>query len=94
MRSLSPVTPWTRRSCNLTGACSGHDEIRACYGELFDLSPNLRVEIRNRIEVGSVVIDEEYITGFLLPDMPTEVHAAAVYRVADDLIQDSHLFRY
>ena len=71
---------------------SGHDEIRARYGELFDLSPDLRAEIRNRIEVGSVVIDEEYVTGFLLPGMPTEIHAAVVYRVANDLIQDAHLF--
>jgi hypothetical protein len=71
---------------------SGRDEIRARYGELFNFSPNLRAEIRNRIEVGSVVIDEEYVTGFLLPGMPTEIHAAVVYRVADDLIQDAHLF--
>ena len=71
---------------------SGHDEIRARYGELFDQSPNLHAEIRNRIEVGSVVIDEEYVTGFVLPNMPSEIHVAAVYRVADDLIQDAHLF--
>jgi hypothetical protein len=71
---------------------SGHDEIRARYGQLFDLSPNLRVEIRNRIEVGSVVIDEEYVTGFVLPAMPTELHAAVVYRVADDRIQSAQLF--
>ena len=71
---------------------SGRVEIRARYGELFSLSPNLRAEIRNRIEVGSVVIDEEYVTGFFLPGMPTEIHAAVVYRVANDLIQDAHLF--
>lgn len=71
---------------------AGHDEIRARYGELFDLSPDLHAEIRQRIEVGSVVIDEEHITGFILPDMPTEIHAAVVYRVADDLIQGTHLF--
>jgi hypothetical protein len=71
---------------------SGHDESRASYGELFDLSPNLRVEIRNRIEVGSVVIDEEYVTGFVLPGMPTEIHAAVAHRVADDLIQAANLF--
>ena len=71
---------------------SGHDEIRARYGELFDQSPDLRAEIRNRIEVGSVVIDEEHITGFVLPGMPPEIHAAAVYRVVDNLIREVHLF--
>jgi len=70
---------------------SGHDEIRTRYGELFGLSPDLRAEIRNRIEVGSVVIDEELVTGFCLPGMPSEIHAAVVYRVADDLIQEAHL---
>jgi len=71
---------------------SGHDEIRARYGELFDLSPDLRAEIRNRIEVGSTVIDEEYLTGFVLPGMPTEIHAAVAYRVSDDLIREAQLF--
>ena len=71
---------------------SGHDEIRARYGELFDQSPELHAEIRNRIEVGAVVVDEEYVTGFVLPDMPSAIHAAVVYRVADDLVQAAHLF--
>jgi|HubBroStandDraft_1064217.scaffolds.fasta_scaffold68404_2 uncharacterized protein (TIGR02246 family) len=71
---------------------SGHDEIRARYGELFDQSPALRAEIRNRIEVGSVVVDEEQVTGFVLPGMPPEIHAAAVYRVIGGLIHDVHLF--
>jgi hypothetical protein len=71
---------------------SGHDEIRALYGELFEQSPDLHAEISNRIEVGAVVIDEERVTGFVLPGMPSEIHAAMVYRVADGLIQDAHLY--
>ncbi len=71
---------------------SGHDEIRARYGELFEQSPNLRAEISNRIEVGAVIIDEERVTGFVLPGMPSEIHAAVVYRIADGLIQDAHLY--
>jgi hypothetical protein len=59
---------------------------------LFDRSPQLHAEIRNRIEVGSAVVDEEYVTGFVLPDKPPEIHAVAVYRVAEDLIQGVHLF--
>ena len=62
------------------------------YGELFEQSPELHAEIRNRIEVGPVVIDEEYVTGFVLAGMPSEIHVAAVYRLGDDLIQGVHLF--
>jgi hypothetical protein len=73
---------------------SGHDGIRAIYGKLFDLSPDARAEIGNRIEVGSFVIDEEHITGLgRTGDMPSEIHAAVVYRVANDLIEDAHVFR-
>jgi hypothetical protein len=71
---------------------SGRDEIRVRYGELFEGSPNLRAEITSRIEVGGVVIDEERVTGFVLPGMPSEIHAAVVYRVAEGLIQDAHLY--
>jgi hypothetical protein len=71
---------------------SGHDEIRARYGELFAQSPDLQAEISNRIEVGAVVIDEERVTGFVRPGMPADIHAAVVYRVADGLIQDAHLY--
>jgi hypothetical protein len=71
---------------------SGHQEIRERYGELFASSPSLRAEIPNRIEVGAIVIDEERVSGFVLPGMPSEIHAAVVYRVVDGLIQDARLF--
>jgi|HubBroStandDraft_1064217.scaffolds.fasta_scaffold94463_2 hypothetical protein len=71
---------------------TGRDEIRARYGELFEQSPDLRAEISNRIEVGAIIIDEERVTGFVLPGMPPEIHAAVVYRVADGLIQDAYLY--
>ncbi len=71
---------------------SGHEEIRARYGESFDNSPDLRAEITKRIEVGAVVVDEERVTGFVLPGMPSEIHAAVAYRVADGLIQEAHLY--
>ena len=70
---------------------SGRDQISSVYGGLFENSPSLRAEIRNRIEVGSVVIDEEFVTGLVLPGMPTEIHAAVVYHVADGLIQGAQL---
>jgi len=70
---------------------SGHGEIGSFDGGVFETSPTLRAEIRNRIEVGSVVIDEEFVTGLVLPGMPTEAHGAVVYHVADGLIQSAHL---
>lgn len=54
--------------------------------------PDLHTEIRNRIEVGSTVIDEESVTG-LAPDDAHVVRAAVVYRVADDLIVEARLNR-
>ena len=71
---------------------SGHLEIRTVYGELFRQSPELNAEIRARIEVGSFVIDEELLTGFVMVGMPPQLHAAAAYRVADGLIQSVQLF--
>jgi hypothetical protein len=71
---------------------SGHDEIRGLYGDLFTRSPDLKAEIRNRIDVGDTVVDEEYVTGFVGPDMPTEIHAVVAYRVEADLIAGAHLY--
>lgn len=59
----------------------GRDAMRALYGQLFAQSPHLHCEIRQRILVGQYIVDEEAITGFHLDGFPTELHAAAVYRV-------------
>lgn len=59
----------------------GRDAMRGVYERLFAQSPELHCEIRQRIHVGRYVIDEEAITGFHCAGFPTEVHAAAVYRV-------------
>ena len=59
----------------------GRDSMRGVYEQLFAQSPKLHCEIRQRIHVGRYVIDEEAITGFHCAGYPTEVHAAAVYRV-------------
>ncbi len=71
---------------------SGRDEIRAQYTALFEQSPDLRAEISHRIELGSVVVDEEHVTGFVLPGMPSEIHAVVVYRVLDGSIQHAHIY--
>ena len=64
----------------------GRDAMRSLYGQLFAQSPELHCEIRQRICVGPYVVDEEAITGFHLAGFPTEMHAAAVYRVEGDHI--------
>ena len=69
----------------------GHEAIRALYGQLFAQSPDLHVEIPQRIQVGSFVIDEETITGFVFAGFPTEMRAAAVYRVEGNTIMHSRL---
>lgn len=70
---------------------SGHEEIRERYGQLFNLDPTIRAEIPNRIVVGTMVIDEERITGFNLPGFPSEMHAAVAYRIEGDVIESAQL---
>jgi hypothetical protein len=67
----------------------GVEAMRASYGQLFADSPDLAVEIPQRMVVGDFVIDEELVTGFHLPGYPTELHAVVAYRVTDGLI--SHM---
>lgn len=64
----------------------GRETMRGAYRQLFAQSPDLHCQIRQRICVGPYVVDEEVITGFHLAGFPTEVHAAAVYRVEGDSI--------
>lgn len=64
----------------------GRDAMRPVYERLFSQSPELHCEIQQRIHVGRYVIDEESITGFHFAGFPTEVHAAALYRVEGDRI--------
>ena len=70
---------------------AGHDGMRAMYGPLFAQSPNLHVEVVNRIEVGDYIIDEEHTTGFNFPGFPTEFRAAVLYHVADGRITRARL---
>lgn len=64
----------------------GHDGLRGFYGSLFERSPELHVDVLQRIHIGSRVIDEEHATGAKAEGFPSELHAAVVYRVADGKI--------
>lgn len=63
----------------------GNLEIKERYGKLFADHPNLHAELKNRICVGSYVIDEEFVTG--LPGHPAGLHVAAIYLVTNGLIE-------
>jgi hypothetical protein len=64
----------------------GLDVMREQYGQLFRDSPELTVDIPQRIVIGDYVIDEEQITGFNLAGFPPELHAAVAYQVTDGKI--------
>lgn len=61
----------------------GASEIREVYSKLFSDNPNLHCEIKNRMVIGSFVIDQEKVTGFT---NRTDLHAVAVYLVDVEVI--------
>jgi hypothetical protein len=69
----------------------GREAMRAAYGTLFANSPTLHAKVPNRIRVGEFVIDEERVSGLNLPGMPSEMHAAVIYRIRDGLIVNVRL---
>jgi hypothetical protein len=64
----------------------GTADIHGLYEQLFGQSPELHVDIANRIAVGDWVVDEEAVSGVVFEGSPTELHAVVVYQVRDDLI--------
>jgi hypothetical protein len=62
----------------------GHAAMREQYGRLFATCPDVHAEVLTRIRVGSYVIDEERVTG--RPE--GDIHAVAIYRLADDGLID------
>jgi hypothetical protein len=70
----------------------GHDGLRGFYGPLFAQSPDLQVDVPNRIHVGSWVVDEEETTGMNLEGFPKSLHAAVIYQVIDGKIAWVRIF--
>jgi hypothetical protein len=60
--------------------------MREQYGKLFADSPDLHVTIAGRLASQEFVVDEEHLSGFHFPGLPTEMTAIAVYRVTDGKI--------
>jgi len=59
----------------------GIDAMRETYAEWFGSLPGLRVEVVQRVERGSWVVDEEHVTA-----QDLDVRALVAYRVTADLI--------
>jgi hypothetical protein len=60
--------------------------MREQYGKQFAGSPGLHLTIANRMTAGEFVIDEEHVSGMNFGDMPAEITALSVDRVADGKI--------
>ena len=60
--------------------CSGHMEMRAIYGAMFNRCTDLHCTLLKRIICGDIAIDEEHVIG----QSPGRVtHATAIYQVND-----------
>ncbi|MEM6361098.1 MAG: nuclear transport factor 2 family protein [Bacteroidota bacterium] len=62
----------------------GKKEVRRLYANLFDKSPNLHSELKNRMTLGNTVIDHEKITGRMGNDQPIEL--IVIYELLDQKI--------
>jgi len=65
-------------------AVNGMQEFKARYKELFDGSPKLNCQLKNRMTFGNYVIDHELIRGHGFYKDGTQI--AAIYYVENDLI--------
>lgn len=63
----------------------GHDEMRARYAAMFENTPDLHCLLVQRMVQGNTVIDQELVTR--KKDGP-KTHAIAIYKIADDKIQE------
>jgi hypothetical protein len=68
-------------------AASGHDELRAMYGAMFEAYGDIKVEPGWRTQVGDFVVQEESVTG----RRGHERHVA-VYLIEDGVIKRERLF--
>ncbi len=60
--------------------CTGHIEMRAIYGAMFNRCPDLHCTLLKRMICGDIAIDEEHVIG----QVPGRVtHAIAMYQVND-----------
>ncbi len=64
--------------------CKGIETFRSLYVDRFGLNPDLNCEIKSRIVLEDMIIDEEWITGVAGVSAPG--HVVAIYGFKDELI--------
>lgn len=65
-------------------ACEGLAQFREIYSQRFSGNPDLHCEIKNRILLKEMILDEEWVTGEAGKSEPT--HVVAIYGFRDGLI--------
>ncbi|MGA8845874.1 MAG: nuclear transport factor 2 family protein [Nocardioides sp.] len=67
---------------------SGHAEMRARYGSVFERHPELHASVNGRLQAGEWTVDEEQV---VLDGVP--LHLLVAYRVEAGLIRDVVMLR-
>lgn len=68
----------------------GRKKVREIYSDVFDNSPNLYSDVKQRIVMGNTVIDYETITGRKGIEV---LEIIAIYEVEEGLIGKAHFIR-
>ena len=68
----------------------GKDRMRIMYGNMFSSRPELNCTLMNRMVLGNIVIDQEYVR-FSKDQPPTEV--IAMYKIAGGKIAEVYFIR-
>lgn len=64
--------------------CTGIDQFKKVYRELFESSPKLNAKVNKRIVTDTAVLDEEFVSG--ASRYPNGLHTTAIYGFRDGLI--------
>jgi uncharacterized protein (TIGR02246 family) len=91
-RCLSYYVPDVKMENGEGHVFEGQAGLRAFYGPLVAQSPNLHVEVLNRIHVGEWDVVEMQLTGMNMAGIPPEEHAMQIFRVVDNKIVYSRFF--
>lgn len=62
------------------------DAARDAWRTQFDQSPQLRIEVLTRLQIGQWVIQEQRFTGLNVPGRSPEQHMGEIFRVVDGKI--------
>lgn len=68
----------------------GKDRMREGYGSMFERTPELHCELKNRIVMGNTVIDQERVTGFADGAV---IEAIAIYKIENGKIARVYFVR-